>query len=254
MKKTIVFFIVLLVVLLCFCECLFGMKGVIDFKWFALGEQLEDAVNKYIQNKMTNVEFMQFAIEGLRLLFIVLGGGFALYQWHKTLVYKRASVVNDMVETVRESPIIPVIMANVDWNKNFIYDGTFRVNRETDNPNLKSFTDHELFIAIDHTLVRFSYICYLRKINAISEIDMNFFDYGINRLLENEHIVNYLYSVYHWSVSLRVESSFCYLIEYGKRKGYLDRRFFMYKGKKHCLPKFARRWHGKKMYTNYLVH
>ena len=57
---------------------------------------------------------------------------------------------------------------------------------------------------------------------------MRFFEYELRRLVDNPHIRNYLYSLYHWSKSLGVKTSFLYVIEYGLKKGYLDKSFKRY--------------------------
>lgn len=52
-----------------------------------------------------------------------------------------------------------------------------------------------------------------------------FFDYELRRLFDNEHISNYLYSLYHWSKQLGIKMSFSYLIDYGLEKEYLTKDF-----------------------------
>ena len=78
-----------------------------------------------------------------------------------------------------------------------------------------------LFKKIDKTLAHFSYICYLKKINILTKKDMRHFDYEIQRLADNEHIANYLHSLYHWSSDLGVTMSFSFLLDYCIRKKYL---------------------------------
>lgn len=46
----------------------------------------------------------------ISLAFVFIGGCFALWQWHKNLVYKRAEIVQKLIESVRGSKSISTIM------------------------------------------------------------------------------------------------------------------------------------------------
>lgn len=116
----------------------------------------------------------------------------------------------------------------IDWNEDFTYDGKFHVQKGTKRMALKNLSDDDLFKMIDHTLSTFSYVCYLKKERTITIQDMRFFEYEIRRLVDNPHIANYLYSLYHWSKSLEVEMSFSYVINYCISKRYLDKSFKKY--------------------------
>lgn len=164
----------------------------------------------------------------ISLAFVFIGGCFALWQWHKNLVYKRAEIVQKLIESVRGNKSISTIMDMIDWNEDFTYDGKFHVHKGTKRTVLKDLSDDDLFKMIDHTLSTFSYVCYLKKAHTITSQDMRFFEYEIRRLVDNPHIANYLYSLYHWSKSLEVETSFSYVIKYCLNKKYLDRSFKKY--------------------------
>lgn len=177
------------------------------------------------QTTQKDYEFPKLIVDITMLFFTFVGGGFALVQWHKTTVYKRADVVKSLIEAVRGNSRIATAMDIIDWNEDFLYDGKFTVNRATQRPLLMNLSDDELFKLIDYTLSEFSYICYLYKMKTITNGDMRFFEYGIQRLCGNDSIGDYLYSVYHWSNSLNVKTSFIYIIEYGLKKQYLDKSF-----------------------------
>lgn len=182
-----------------------------------------------------------YELEGLivsiiSLAFVFIGGCFALYQWYKSLVYKRAEVVQKLIEGVRGNENISTIMDMIDWNEDFTYDGKFHIEHDTTRTILKDISGDDLFKMIDQTLSTFSYICYLKKAHTVNRQDMKFFEYEIRRLVDNPHISNYLYSLYHWSKSLDVEMSFSYVINYCIKKKYLERSFKKYSlvGKYKC--------------------
>lgn len=160
--------------------------------------------------------------DSLTLIFACVGGLFALHQWRIQIKQKRAEIVEEQIHKVRDDMDISTIMDIIDWNKGFIYDGKFTV---ADSSKLPNMTDDDLFKKIDKTLSQFTYICYLKKTKAIGKKDFKVFEYSIRRIMDNQHICNYLYSLYHWSRYLGVSSSFDNLIQYGVKKKYLDSSF-----------------------------
>ena len=188
-------------------------------------EQYEDSENKEMTK---DYGFETLVVNIITLFFAFVGGCFALYQWNKNTVYKRAEVVKSLIESVRGNPDISTIMDIIDWNEDFTYDGKFSVQEGTERKVLIGLSDDDLFKMVDQTLSMFSYICYLERVRTITKKDMRFFEYELRRLVDNPHIRNYLYSLYHWSKSLGVKTSFLYVIEYGLKKGYLDKSFKRY--------------------------
>lgn len=173
-------------------------------------------------------EFETLVVSIITLFFAFVGGCFALYQWNKNTTYKRAEVVKSLIESVRGNPNISTVMDIIDWNEDFTYDGKFSIQKGTKIKVLMDLSDDDLFKMIDQTLSMLSYICYLKSVRTITKKDMRFFEYELRRVVDNPHIRNYLYSLYHWSESLGVETSFSYVIEYGLKKGYLDKNFKKY--------------------------
>lgn len=167
-------------------------------------------------------------LEAISLLFVVFGGIFALHQWKKSVVYKRTEVVQELIAEVRGNETIATIMDIIDWNEAFTYNGSFIVKEHTSRKSLTAVTNDKLMQMMDYTLSHFSYICYLKEARTLEKNDMYFFEYEIRRLMDNPHIQNYLYSLYHWSAALGVHMSFSYLIPYGIKRGYLDKSFYVY--------------------------
>lgn len=173
-------------------------------------------------------EYEALCVSVMSLIFAFVGGGFALFQWKKSLVYKRTEIVQALIKNTREDKNVATIMDIIDWGEDFYYDGKFVIDKNTDRTVLKKFSDDELFKMIDHTLSVFSYICYLKSVRTLKSADMKFFEYEIRRIVDNYHIRNYLYSLYHWAGKLGVSMSFSYLIKYCLKKKYIDKSFLIY--------------------------
>lgn len=173
-------------------------------------------------------EYEALCVSIVSLIFAFIGGCFALLQWRKSLVYKRTEIVQALIVSTRENKNVSAIMDIIDWNEDFHYDGRFVVNKNTNRTMLKDLSGDDLFKIVDHTLSIFSYICYLKSVGTIKGTDMRFFEYEIHRIIDNCHIRNYLYSLYHWSDSLGVNMSFSYLVDYCLKKKYLDKSFKVY--------------------------
>ena len=172
-----------------------------------------------------NYDLISLIVEIVSLIFVFVGGCFALKQWVTTLEYKRNDIVRPLIEDVRSNVTISTVMDIIDWNEGFYYDGKFHIDKNTSKKHLKDWTDDDLFKNIDETLSIFSYICYLKKAGSLKSADMHFFEYEIRRLFCNQHICNYLYSLYHWSKKLEVEMSFSYIVDYALKKKYVDKSF-----------------------------
>lgn len=173
-------------------------------------------------------EFESLVISAVSLSFAFIGGLFALMQWRKSLIYKRTEIVSALIKSTRQDEAVATVMNIIDWNEDFTYDGKFHICGRSTRAKLNTISDEDLFSLIDHTLSIFSYICYLKSVGTIKNEDIRFFEYEIRRLIDNKHIRDYLYSLYHWSKKLSVKMSFSYLIEYGLQKKYLDKDFETY--------------------------
>ena len=170
-------------------------------------------------------EFESLIVSIVSLFFAFLGGCFALWQWYKGLVYRRAEIVNSLIKDVREDADVSLIIDIADWDEGFYYDGKFTIDRKDCRAQLKSMSDEEFFLKIDYTLSVFSHICYLKKVHAIKKRDLACFEYEIHRLTDNEEICNYLYTIYHWSKEINVKMTFDYLVDYCIKKKYLNKCF-----------------------------
>lgn len=187
--------------------------------------ELEESMMSFVKDILN---FISEYYEGLGFIALVVGGIFALAQWNMQIKHKQAEIVQELICKVRDDEDISVIMDIIDWNEGIQYDGKFRVNDQVCKSGLADVSDDDLFKMIDKTLSHFSYICYLKERKILKEKEIKPFEYALRRLIDNPHIRNYLYSLYHWSKTLGVSCSFCYFIDYCVNKEYLSSDFMHY--------------------------
>ena len=180
---------------------------------------------EFVENLLNNIT-LQDIIEIASLITVIVGGCFALHQWSKGNIYKRAEIVEKLIVTVRDCDDIATVMDMIDWDSGFYYDHKFHLTEEALHSSiLRGVSDTDFFKKIDKTLAHFSYICYLKEQHTLTKKDMRNFEYKIRRLIDNQHIANYLYSLYHWSASLGVKMSFSFLINYCIKEKYVSSDF-----------------------------
>lgn len=163
-------------------------------------------------------------LNSIVLAFGVIGGGFAFYQWRKEILFRRFDTVYGLILKIRSDETMSLTFNLIDWNKYFEYDGEFKI---TNNKYYEEnqITNEIFFKRIDELLSIFSYVCYLRRTKILTDSDMLSFNYQLTRILQNNHIRNYLYSLHHWSKSLNTNSSFENLVEYAIETGIYDKDF-----------------------------
>lgn len=178
----------------------------------------------FLSTVSNNKDVIDLGFKAVEIIFAVIGGGFALHQWRIQIKQKRSDIAEDLIGVVRGDKDITEIMDMIDWAKGFYYDGEFHFTKA--GQAKYKYSDEELFIKIDKTLAHFSYICYLLKCHSLSSKEKRLFEYELRRFIDNEHIKNYLYSLYHWSKHLDVKCSYSYLIDYSVKRKYITRDFY----------------------------
>lgn len=160
--------------------------------------------------------------ETITITLSVLGGIFALLQWKKSNDYKRAELVNGLINTIRDNKTNSVVIDMIEWAE-LVYDSKFKTKNTRGIEGCSS--SEQMTIMVDGVLAHFNYICYLKRLHIFKRKDMAVFDYEIKRLFDNDQVCNYLYSLFLWSTSLGVMCSFKHLIRFGLRKRYLHISF-----------------------------
>lgn len=151
-------------------------------------------------------------IAALSLLFAIIGGIFAYYQWRKSVLFKRAAYINELTEKTRTDTDIQETIYLFDYGEKW-YSENFHESGKLERK-------------IDKTLAYFSYISYLKKHHLITRSDFAFFQYEIERILVNCDVQDYFYNLYHFSKKFKLALSFYYLFNYGKKKKKYDSDFF----------------------------
>lgn len=139
----------------------------------------------------------------LTLSFVVIGGGFAWFQWRQTTKLKRAEFINQLTEKIRSDKDICKTILLFDYDHAW-YTAAFH-NGDDGQERV-----------IDKTLSYFSYICYLRSNRLITKTDFKFFLYEVTRIRQNRSVINYLYNLHHFARKLGCPMTFQYLLDYCK--------------------------------------
>jgi len=137
----------------------------------------------------------------LSVLFISIGGCFALYQWRSSIKTKRAEFINQILEKLRFDRELADTMYIVDYDQNW-YSREFHGSNELEG-------------AIDKLFSYLDYICYLKDTKNITKTEFNIFRYEIHRVCISISTQSYLWNLYHFSKKNKSACSFQYLINYG---------------------------------------
>ena len=170
-----------------------------------------------------NINFDFFAIpstyEFLLLLFSVIGGIWALYQWSKTRQFNRANLIKELLVKIREDENIVDVLYSIDYGDEWC--------------NISFFKDRKMQLKYDNTFALFDYICFLIKNSILSKKEISFFEYKIIRMANNQSFMNYMFNVYHFSNRNNSSTPFYYLIGYLKDNNLLCDEFYDKKTKKY---------------------
>lgn len=117
-------------------------------------------------------------------------------KWDAARKEKRAIFLKDLIFKFREDLEI----------QNYVYQADHKTDVEMPEP------------AKDKALTYLSYICYLRKVNVISDDEFSFFEYELTRVTENEKARGYLEFIEDFAKKNGVRSPFVALMEYVRAK------------------------------------
>ena len=146
----------------------------------------------------------------LTFLTVIIGGIFALHKWNMNIKLKRADYIYSLLKDLRTN------------ERNAFY--LFEYDEEWHNLQFHKGGDVEK--KVDYTLSFFSYICYLKQQNILSNKEFDCFRYELERVLTNEQFKSYFYNIYHFSTKLNKPISFLHLFTYAKDNGYFDDEFW----------------------------
>lgn len=188
---------------------------------------------------------LEHALAFFQFIPVILGGLFALQNYLASNRVKRAGFIKPLIDSLESDPDMLEIFGKIDYGY-FEYGNHFSENPEDENKT-------------DKLLRHLSYICYLKSIKVIKENEFRVFAYTIERTCLNPNLQAYLWNLYHFAnnsmksrnskmykirimhrKSMHKDCSFQYLIEYGLKKGLIEKKYFLNPestryGKKHLI-------------------
>ena len=133
----------------------------------------------------------------------IIAGGFALFQWRQSYRLKRAELVKEASNKIREDADITAVLYTIDYSEDW-YNNDF-------------LEDHQTERQFDKAFAYFNYICYLKKKSIFSNDEFRIFEYRIQRMAQNPSFALYLFNLYHFSKRQGRDISFYYLLNYMKK-------------------------------------
>jgi len=124
--------------------------------------------------------------EWAQVIAVVIGGFWALYNWHLGAKSKRALFVDELLRKVRKPELSRFFYENIDRED----ETSFRCYKG----NLEFVDGYEE--VFDRYLFIISYVCYLRRRRLISLTDFQLFEYTIDRTMRSEQVICYLTDFY----------------------------------------------------------
>jgi len=151
---------------------------------------------------------LENAIELITTLFVISGGGVALFQWKKGQSLQRAKFVEQIVERLYLDNEMSKTLQRLDY-----YDDWYN----------KDFHGSEIEIVVDRHFAYLNYVCYLIRTGHISKSDKGVFLFEFHQIFNSTSACAYL-----WNFNLNcraIGAIFPYyeLIEFGVKEKFIDR-------------------------------
>lgn len=135
-----------------------------------------------------------------------------IVQWRKSVLIKRAELIDEILEKFRTDANIRKAVYQFDYDQ-FWYNEKFHDTSTREN-------------YVDIGLEYFSYVCYLRKIGILRRKDFELFRYIIYRALSNLGVQDYFYNLYHFSRAQHTDFPFPALLWFAKKEKILYDGFY----------------------------
>lgn len=118
-----------------------------------------------------------------------------------------AKYVAEMMDKTRSNPVMLELFTMLDYQK-FKYDIDFH--------------DSEIERVVDNLLHHYEYILYLKERRMINKAEFRFFEYNIQRMIENSEMQNYLFNLHHFKKYYNLSFKYERLLEYGMKNKFID--------------------------------
>ena len=151
-------------------------------------------------------------IDFITLITVIVGAIVSLVQYDKSTKLKRADYINELTERIRTDKDISPCVYDIEYDEEW-YDEDFHGSGELERK-------------FDKTLSYFSYICYLKKQEILTNDEFKFFQYEIDRIVTNSQVIDYFYNLYHFARQYEDPITFQYLFEYAETKCCFDEAFY----------------------------
>ena len=133
-------------------------------------------------------------------------------QWRKSVLIKRAELIDEILEKFRTDANIRKAVYLFDYDQ-FWYNEKFHDTGRRED-------------CVDIGLEYFSYVCYLRKIGILRRKDFVLFRYIVYRALSNFGIQDYFYNLYHFSQAQHTDFPFPTLLWFARKENILHDDFY----------------------------
>ena len=148
----------------------------------------------------------------ISLIFVLIGGGFALLQFYSNVKIKRAKFINKILEKIRFDKDIVETMYIITYNEKEWYNDDFHNNKQLEE-------------SVDKFFAYLDYICYLKLTRILFKQDFKIFKYIINRVCLCYSTQTYLWNLYNFSKKHNSECSFQNLVNYGINNKFFPKDF-----------------------------
>lgn len=164
-------------------------------------------------------------ISCVSLVFLAVGGVATWLQWKKDSTTRRIDYIKEISDDISHRDRICEGFYILDDKSHLWFEDVVSGKNEC------------LVKQIDATLMHFSYICYLRKVRAISKAEFFCFCFYIDTIISNNQVLDYFYREYH---------------KHNQDKNLIPFRFlFLYLEKKRFKadPDLAKRFYNKTLHN-----
>lgn len=143
--------------------------------------------------------------EMLTLCLSVIGGGFALIQWKKSVKNDKAEYVDRLLQRMLDDNDILEFLRIIDYEEEW-YKKEFHDVSNPDNRRIPQITDRTMFFL--------NYLCYLYYKNIVSAAELKIFDYYLATFAQSEQVQSYFLDLYQFSMSEGRKFPFEFFLKY----------------------------------------
>ena len=165
---------------------------------------------------LTLVSIIVAAVVGL------IGFGLTIIQIRKAKKVKEMEFVASLISAIRTNEKLSVAFYQIAYDEEWYNDGFH-----------KSVDERRM----DALLSQLDYLCYAREKKLIGKAVFDYFEYTLQRVVNNKCVRNYLWNLYHFSNAKHTKSPLLHLTEYAM-KGFTEEEKTSFKDSKSPYKKY----------------